>query len=416
MRITYIFFIFLFSCSNNQDSKVNLKDFINQGKKLELTANKSIIDTNYEKINKVKIKNNIIYKSWSQKNYNNSNNILSSFVEINKKNRSISGNYLDIIGYQDKIITIDKKSNLEIFSFNLKKIKRLKIYKRKIYKNYNINFGLAAYKNKILISDNFGNIHCYSLKDFKLIWKQKLGVPFKSNIKIYKNNLYLINSNSKIFSINTISGKINWSFETASKKIQDKGSYQIAIKNNKLFFTNDNAEIYCIDIEKNILKWSLVFESSDYINKPITFISSPILIYGNSLFLSTNYGYIYSMNTENGSVNWSKALKNTNQILINNNYLFFTTNNRLVIMNSINGNLIYNQKVKIDKNDKKIKFVDILIGKNLIYLFSNGGKIISYNLKNLKDYRIIKTSKNYIDYIILYEKLFVLSETLLIKY
>tara|TARA_B100000989_G_scaffold197648_1_gene149273 strand:- start:628 stop:885 length:258 start_codon:yes stop_codon:yes gene_type:complete len=85
-------------------------------------------------------------------------------------------------------------------------------------------------------------------------------------------------------------------------------------------------------------------------------------------------------------------------------------------MNSINGNLIYNQKVKIDKNDKKIEFVDILIGKNLIYLFSNGGKIISYNLKNLKDYRIIKTSKNYIDYIILYEKLFVLSETLLIKY
>ena len=39
-------------------------------------------------------------------------------------------------------------------------------------------------------------------------------------LKIHKNNVFIINSNSKIFSINTNTGKLNWSFETISKKLK----------------------------------------------------------------------------------------------------------------------------------------------------------------------------------------------------
>ena len=72
-------------------------------------------------------------------------------------------------------------------------------------------------------------------ENFLPLWEKKFGVPFKSDIKIYKENLYLINSNSKIYSINLKNGKLNWSLETSSQYLKDDKSYQLAIFNNKLF-------------------------------------------------------------------------------------------------------------------------------------------------------------------------------------
>ena len=90
----------------------------------------------------------------------------------------------------------------------------------------------------------------FNIDNLDILWKKNFGVPFKSNLKVYNNNLYLINSNSKIYSINTDNGNLNWSFETASRDLKDNKSYQIAIINDELVFTNDNAEIYCLDLKK----------------------------------------------------------------------------------------------------------------------------------------------------------------------
>lgn len=416
MKLIYLLLLFIISCSSNKDSKVNLESFINQGKKITIVNSENILKKEIKSINQLNIKNNSVYRSWNQKNYNNSNNIKSSFVEVTKKNKSMFGDFISMISYNDKIITIDKKSNVEFFSLDLKKLSAFKIYKKKIYKNYNIHFNLIAYKNKLLISDNVGNIHCYNLENLKLVWKQNLGVPFKSNIKIYKNKLYLVNSNSKIFSIDVSTGKIYWSFETASKNIKGKGAYQIAINDNKLYFTNDNAEIYCLDLEKNTLKWSLVFETKNYINKPLTFESSPIVIDNKNIFLSTNYGFLYSMNAESGSVNWSKAIPSTNKILIQNNYIILTTDNRFIVMNKSNGKLIYNQKIKVSKNDQNINFTDLLIGKNQILFFAEQGRIVSYNLNNLNEFNVMNFNRNYKDYIVSNRNLYIITENSISKY
>ena len=111
----------------------------------------------------------------------------------------------------------------------------------------------------MLIADNLGNIHALNIANLDIIWKKNFGVPFKSNLKVHNNNLYLINSNSKIYSINTDNGKLNWSFETASRDLKDNKSYQIAIINDDLVFTNDNAEIYCLDLKKIISNGLLFF-------------------------------------------------------------------------------------------------------------------------------------------------------------
>ena len=113
-------------------------------------------------------------------------------VSIEKKVKSINGKFQNIVSLNDKIISIDKNSRIVIYDSNLKKLNSIKIYNRKIYKNYNLKFEIAVDKNSLFIADNLGNIYSYDLKNLDKLWVSELGVPFKSSIKIYKNQIFII--------------------------------------------------------------------------------------------------------------------------------------------------------------------------------------------------------------------------------
>ena len=420
MRLYFIFLIFLFtfSCANNNENLVDLDSFTKEGKKIELVKNDSLINRNIKKLNFIRINKHYNFSSWNDINYNSNNLIYPSKLNIEKKIKSKNDNYLKILSYKNYIIAIKKNSEIYLFDQDFKKIHSRKLYKRKVYKNYKINFELSVLDNKIFISDNLGNVHCINIDNFNIVWIKKLGVPFVSSIKAYKNNIYLINSNSKIYSLNIKSGKINWSFETSSKTLKHKDSYQLAIYKNFLYFTNDNAEIFCLDLNDSQIKWTLNFQLQNFQQRPLIFKSSPIVIDENgNLYVSTNYGYTYSFDHKNGAIIWSKPLKITNRFLIANNYLVMISDERLLILNKVNGSLLFNQKIdNFNKKKTKFKFNNILIGANNLYLFSENGSLVSLSLRKFENINVKKISKDHKDYIIGNNFLFVLSSNSIIKY
>jgi len=416
-KIIIFFSLFVFSCSNKNTNLVDVKSFIDQGQKVLLFDNNDMFKKNINKVQKVKISGNILFNSWSHSGYNHSNNIPPSLINFNKKKtKNISGKFLKIISLNGKIITIDNKTNIQVFDKNFKKILSKKIYKRKIYKNINIKFEIAGKNNKIFVSDTLGAIHCFDLDNLNLVWKQELSVPFKSNLKIYKNNLYVINSNSKIFSVNIYNGKINWSFETASNDIKTISSYQISIYKDKLYFTNDIAEIYCLDLLKSNILWSLVFEAKNYLNKPIVFKSSPIIVSNNNLYVSTNYGFFYNIDPDKGFVKWSLPVQNINNFLVNKDLVFMINENRFSIINSLNGSIIYNAIIETNKKKLKFVFKDLLIAENNIILFSRDGRIILVDNSNLSKTSLVDQFKNFKNYIVVSNNLYILSKNSIIKY
>ncbi|RZO93323.1 MAG: hypothetical protein EVA56_00130 [alpha proteobacterium HIMB114] len=415
--ILIILVMFVVSCSNKLEDKVDLKSFIEQGKKIELFKTNQAYKKNIKQIDKVITSNNKKINYWNQSNYSLSNYIPSTQVEIyQKKHQIINGKFDQLISLSNKIITINKDSKLQIFDKNLKKILSKKIYKKKIYKNFNLDFKLIGKGNKIYIADNLGNIHCYNIENLNLVWKQKLSVPFMSNIKIYKNDLFVINSNSKIFSLNISSGKINWSFETVSRDIKSKGSYQISIYDNKLYFTNDVGEIYCVDLSKNNIIWSLTFEPINYSQKPITFKSSPIIINRDNLFISTNFGFLYAINPKSGLVKWSLPIENTNNFLVDKNLIFLANHDRLVIINLLNGKIIYNQNIPSFKSKSKYQFENLLLGKKNIILFSKDGQIILINKMNLGKVRVYKKNIDFKNFIVISNNLYLITSKSLVRF
>lgn len=399
------------SCSNKDENLVDVNSFINQGKKIDL-ANKIFLNS-YE-INKINSLDN--FKYFHLSNFGvKINNINPNNISIDKPIRKLSKKLNKFNIYKKFIITVDNKSNVELYDLNFKKIISKKLYDKKTYKKFNIIFSLLAYKDKIYISDNLGNIHCLDIKSLKIIWKKSYSVPFRSNIKIYENNLFLINSNSKLYSINSQNGNLNWSFETTSKDLKDNKSYNLQIYNSKLIFTNDSAEIYCIDLKTNNILWSLVFESSNFTNSPLIFKSSPMIIdLDGSLYISNNLGNTYKINIENGMVIWTAPIFSINDFLLTNNYLLNVINNNFFIINKKNGKVLFNKKFVLDNKNFNIK--NIIISTEYIYLFEKNGYVISIDRKNFKIIKYNKFLGDFLDLIVSKDNLIIRTKKQLIQF
>ena len=392
-----IFLLTLISCKKNNQNLVDLDYFVNQGEKIKLDVDQNFNSKEISFINKIQEQEYFAYKTWNQKNQNSNNFIQAISFKLNKRKDRVTKNLQEFIFYNNSIITIDEKSEVAIYDLNFKKIKSKKIYKRKIYKNYKLKHSILAYNNKLYVSNNLGNVLCIEIKTLQILWEKKFGVPFKSQIKIYKENLYLINSNSKIFSINVKNGNLNWSFETSSKYLKDDKSYQLAVFNNKLFFTNDNSEIYCIDLNSQRIIWSLSFGNKNFSNAPLIFKASPITIDNNGeLFVSTNNGFTYTLSLDNGKIKWATPIYSLNRFSLTKKYLINTNQDKIFVINKKNGNILLNKKIN---NKKNFFFKDLVIARKNIYLFDTNGYLISISKKNLNNISIQKNFNKYSDLI-----------------
>jgi len=416
-KLLILLFLTLFCCSKKDKDLVDIDSFLNEGEKINLTKDNKIFNQDRDLIKSVSLSNFHKYKSWNQKNYNSRNFLYPSDFNLTKKSKSLSGKFQNVLLYKDILVTVKSNSEVSIYTKDFKKKISKTIYKRKIRKNYDLKFKSVLFENKLFLADNLGNLHAISLKDLKILWKLELGVPFVSNIKIHKKNIYIINSNSKIFSINTLNGNLNWSFETASKNLKNDNSYQIAIFNDNLIFTNDSGEVYCLDLIKRGIKWSLVFENQIFARNPIIFESTPIVIdEAGTLFVSSNYGFTHSIKVETGSINWSIPLTTIRRLFINGNSVFMIHENRFLVIDKSKGTILYNKSFSSSKKRSELFFKDILINKSGIYLLANNSEAIKVNNKNFNDTQRVKLPNKYEDFLIDNNNIFFKTKNSIIKF
>lgn len=405
------------SCSKKEDATTKaINQYINEGKPIYFYKETKTLDKEIYKIKSIdnyKKKQNYNLNSWSQTNYNSKNLIPKTNIFLSKKKgyKSISEKNLNLINIDKYVISIDAKANLTVYDQDLKKIKSIKIYKKKIYKNYNLNFSLGSYKNNIILADNLGNIFSYNIKNLSKNWEKKLGVPFFSSLKIYKDKIYIFNSNSKLYSFDAEDGKINWSFVTSSGIVKKKSSYQIAISENKLIFINDFAEIYCLDLQKKNILWSITLNSSSQKQTGHPFTSSPITVKNNHLFLSTNYGFTHSIDINTGRIIWTLEVFSESPLIFDDNFLFFVTKRNFLIVNYKNGEILFNKNYR----KSRASFNKILLGLKHIYIFDRNGNILSINNSNLSQVEIIKYSNSFKDYIIFKKNLLLITNNEILK-
>ena len=401
--IILIAFIFLNNCSFNEDSKIwknkdqdlsqdqNIKQIFADEKTTVTEFNKALkLDlSNLKTNNKINDnKNNLSSQTYGGNLNKIGNYKFSKFEEINTIN-------FEPLFLSDGIIFFDKKGSIIRYDNNKKVLWKQNHYSKSEKKlSPKLNFILKD--NSIIATDSIAKYYSISLETGNLNWSKNNTYPFNSNIKNFKNKIFVVDYKNTLRCYNVKDGSECWNLQTEDSFTISNSKYSLLIIDEMVVFSNSVGDITSVDIETGLIIWQLPTQSSNIINETYNFKISKLVSDGNSIFFSNNKNEIYSVDAKTGIVNWINNLNsNIKPVIVGN--LIFTVSDEgyLYVIEKNKGNIIRvtdllsNYKPRQRKNIQPIGFV---IGDKNLYLTNSDGKIIVADLSDGKITKIEKVS------------------------
>ena len=401
--IILIAFIFLNNCSFNEDSKIwkNKDQDLSQDQNIKkIFADEKTTVTEFNKVLKLDLsnlktnnkindnKNNLSSQTYGGNLNKIGNYKFSKFEEINTIN-------FEPLFLSDGIIFFDKKGSIIRYDNNKKVLWKQNHYSKSEKKlSPKLNFILKD--NSIIATDSIAKYYSISLETGNLNWSKNNTYPFNSNIKNFKNKIFVVDYKNTLRCYNVKDGSECWNLQTEDSFTISNSKYSLLIIDEMVVFSNSVGDITSVDIETGLIIWQLPTQSSNIINETYNFKISKLVSDGNSIFFSNNKNEIYSVDAKTGIVNWTNNLNsNIKPVIVGN--LIFTVSDEgyLYVIEKNKGNIIRvtdllsNYKPRQRKNIQPIGFV---IGDKNLYLTNSDGKIIVADLSDGKITQIEKVS------------------------
>ena len=355
-----------------------------------------------EKINEVELnedlKISLIQYDYEKKEDSNLENDYG-YVDFKNKLSKISKykfskiNNFDILSpnlvfYQNDIIFFDNKGTVLRFNENSEIIWKLNIY-TKDEKNSNPLLMLQSdEKNHLIIADNLGKYYSIDKDNGKLIWLKKHTSPFNSEIKIYDNKIYIIDSSNQINCFLLKNGNKIWSFSSEKPFVSSFSKLSLAISNDTIIFSNSIGEINALNASNGTLRWQFLNSSHSSYKEIMTLNMSPLVINENSIYFSSNKNKFYSLDFDSGAINWEQKISSSLRTVVVDR-LIFTVSEKgfLNVIEKISGNIIQIKKILRNTKFNKIKdsyLTGFIIDKNHLYITTSNGRLYIYSLSEKK--------------------------------
>ncbi len=398
------FFIFLFVLLNNCsfDNKSGIwknKSFSNnennQFKNFKnLAFEKNVFNKviNLQKDFKFKSTRLVLNNDWKDVYYNNNNNFpnfkyngLNEIIFRSKKLSSLETDNLFLF-INDHVIISDRKGNLIIQSITgNKRYTKYNFYKKK-HKKINKYLNLVAENNIIYVSDNIGYLYAFDYKKEKVVWAKDYNVPFRSNLKIFKNKLITSNINNELIYIDKSSGNTLRKIPTEETTLKNQFINNIAQIKDLTLYLNTYGSLYSIDSESMRINWLINLNQSLDLSPRNLFFGNQIVSKNNKIVVSSNKT-TYVIDKNSGKIIFQKNFSSILKPVILNDYIFFITNNNLLIsVNNHSGKIIYsydiNQSIAdfLKSKKKNVTFKSFLISNNKILIFLKNSYLLIFNL------------------------------------
>ncbi len=404
LSIFLIALVFLNNCSFNQNSRIwnnkenelktdkNIKKVFAEEKKTVAELNKNLkLD-----LSKVKSKNKIIdnKNNLGSQNYNGELNKLASFKfskidEINQLNFSP-------VFLEDGVMFFDKKGS--IIRYNNNKVLWKKNHYSKAERKLNPKLNFLLDKESLLVADSIAKYYSVNVNSGELNWVKNNTYPFNSDIKKYKNKIFVIDYKNTLRCYKILDGSECWNLQTEDSFTISSSKFSLIIINENVVFTNSIGDITAVDLKTGLINWQLPTQSSNIINETYNFKISKLVSDGDSIFFSNNKNEFYSIDVKTGTINWINEINSDiTPILIGN--LIFTISNEgyLYVVDKNNGNIIRVTDVFMNYKDKKRKDINpvgFVIGEKKLYLTNSDGKMIIVGLDQGNILKIEKVSGN----------------------
>ena len=252
----------------------------------------------------------------------------------------------------ENLFVADSIANYYVINKNTGKLK----WKKKHSSSFNSQ--IKTFENKVLVIDMENQLRCISLETGELLWSTKteqslLRSQKKQSLILTNNRVYFSNSIGDVTAVNISNGKIIWQTPTQSNisfgttyflKLSD-----IVSDNNSIFVSNNNNQFFSIDLLTGSINWKQDFSSE----------LRPSII-GDYLVTISDEGLLIVMNKQTGQIIRindlfknikDKRKKNYQPIgfLVGKFYIYVSTNNgRILVVNFKEGKI--EKTLKLDNN------------------------------------------------------------------
>ncbi len=389
--ILIISIFFLNHCSFNEKSSLwkdkeknlekqkNIKKIFSEEKKITAEFNQELkLD-----LAKIKTNNKIVdnKNNYGSQDYSGLINKIGNYKFSKLEN--ISQLNFKPIFLDNGLIFFDKKGFVVRYNDNQKVLWKKNYYSKSEKKSKpKLNFALAG--ENLLVVDSVAKYYSLNINSRELNWSKNNTYPFNSEIKKNKNKFFVIDYKNTLRCYNISDGSECWNLQTEDSFTLSNSKFSLILINNKVIFSNSIGDITAVDIDTGLITWQLPTQSSSIMNETYSFKNSKLVSDGKSIFFSNNKNEFYSVDVKTGTINWINKIDSNLTPIISANLLFTVSNKGyLYVIEKNKGNILritdlyINYKIKKRKNIKPVGFA---IGNTKLYLTNTDGKMIIADL------------------------------------
>jgi outer membrane protein assembly factor BamB len=273
----------------------------------------------------------------------------------------------------------------------------------------------------LLVTDSIAKYYSININSGELNWSKNNTYPFNSDIKKYKNNIFVIDYKNTLRCYEIKNGNECWNLKTEDSFTISNSKLSLIVVDDLVVFSNSIGDITAVDSETGLIIWQLPTQSSSIINETYNFKISKLVSDGSSIYFSNNRNEFYSVDFKNGIINWKNEINSSITPVITGNLIFTVSEDGyLLVIEKNKGNIIRvtdllkNYKLKKRKDVKPVGFA---IDDTTLYLTNSDGKMILADLSigNIKT--IEKVSGDFVSRPFIFnQNLFVIRNGSIVQY
>jgi len=426
---TFLLFIFITNCSLDTHSGFWTKD-----KKIErekqkiikiLFEDERILENEFNSDLKINLKAKLINNSFIN-NFDNNNgriNYNGNLKSVSRFKFSKIENFdqfePEIIFSNNNVIFFDTKGS--IFKFdNSSKLIWKKNYYSKTEKKLKPILYFASNKDTLVVVDSISKFYAIDINTGELLWSKNNSALFNSQVKVYKDKFFAIDSKNILRCYSIKDGSEIWKIKTEKVLIKSTKKLSLIIVDNIVYFNNSVGDVTAVDIDNGELIWLTPTQTSDIYGQSFFTKSSNLVANNNSIFLSNNKNGFFSLDIKTGILNWKQNINSTlTPTLVGNLIFTITMEGFLVVIDRRQGNIVRMTDIFKQFKEKKrsgIKPVGFIVGSENIYLTTSHGRLMIIDVSLGRTISMLKIDNDKISRpFVLNQNLYIIKENSIIK-
>ena len=423
-----LIFIFITNCSLHKNSKFwSEKKIIKEKQEniKRLLKNEENLSSEFNPNLKISLYSKVIDKSFLN-NFDNNNGRIDFIGDLKniskykfKKIKNFHQYDPKILFYKNDIIFFDNEGSILRFNNDKNLVWKKNIY-TKAEKKQNPILLFANNNKMLLVADNISKYYALDINTGELLWSKNNVAPFNSQLKVYKDKLFVIDFENTLRAYLINSGKEIWNIKTQNSLIRSQKNLSMVVIDDKIYFNNFLGDITAVEIKSGEMLWQTPTQSSQIYDENFLLKTSDIIADKDTLYFSNNKNQFFSFDIQTGTLNWQQKINSNLRPTLIDNYIFTVSlDGYLIIVEKNSGNIIRItdafKNFKIKKR-KKIKPTGFIVGNNNVYLTTDHGRLIVLNVVTGKILNIIKIDNDKISRpSVLSQNMFIITDNSIIK-